>query len=141
MKKIAPFFAEYTVWEDYINGMYNPCNQNEEEQLITYAVEILSNKSLFKRTCLSLLIDWPISSKVNLTNQSCNRRAWLGQAACSYKFKVPEICTRIAWSRLTDIQRYEANKIADTIINYFENTYAKESKRLHQKMDNYSLFE
>ena len=44
MKKIEPFFAEYTVWEDYINGMYNPYNHSEEEQLVIYAVEVLSNK-------------------------------------------------------------------------------------------------
>lgn len=141
MKKITPFFAEYTVWEDYLNGMYDPYDIGNEEQFVTYAAEVLVNKSLFKKTCLELLEAWPISSKVNLTNQSCNRRAWLGQAACSFKYKVPEICTRMAWSRLTDMQRYEANKIADSIINFFEKNYEKESKRLYTKVDNYSLFE
>jgi hypothetical protein len=32
--------------------------------------------------------------EVNLSNTNCNRRAWLGQAACCYRFSVPGFCSR-----------------------------------------------
>ena len=81
---------------------------------------MLRNNKLFYDTCVELLKNWRIASDVNMTNCDINRRAWLGAAACCYKFKVPEIATRIAWNNLTDQEQEAANKIAQNIINDYE---------------------
>lgn len=136
------FYSEYTFWEDYKNDMYETkYDLDKEKELIDKAITLLSNPNLFLTVCYDVLLFWDISSKVNLTNVNCNRRAWLGQAACCYYYKVPEVITRKAWSQLSDNQRYEANKIADKIINIFEENYEKKNRKLYTEMDNYSLFE
>lgn len=124
------FYAEYIYWEDYINGMYE-IPKNTDEKLVLLAIELLSNKELFLNICIEVVKNWVISSKVNLTNKNCNRKAWLGQASCSFKYKIPEIYTRIAWNRLTEIQQIEANKIAEKVINNFETNYESKNKKLY----------
>ena len=88
-------------------------------------------KELFLNTCIEVIENWTISTKVNLTNKQCNRKAWLGQASCNYKYKVPEILTRIAWSKLDIIQQYEANEIAQKVINSYELNYEKKDTKLY----------
>lgn len=125
------FYEQYIYWEDYINGMYEIPKNKDEKKYIELAIEILSNKELFYNTCKDLLSAWTISSKVNLTNKQCNRKAWLGQACCNFKYNVPEICTRIAWGKLSILQQNEANAIAQQIINSFELNYEKQNNELY----------
>ena len=125
------YYKEYYYWEDYINGMYEMDNIKNESELISLAINMLSNKELFLNTCIEVIENWTISTKVNLTNKQCNRKAWLGQASCNYKYKVPEILTRIAWSKLDIIQQYEANEIAQKVINSYELNYEKKDTKLY----------
>jgi hypothetical protein len=125
------FFKEYNYWEDYINGMYEFPNPKDEQKFILLAIDMLTNNELFFNTCKEVLINWKISSRVNLTNKQCNRKAWLGQASCNFKYKVPEICTRIAWGKLSINQQNEANKIAEQVINSFELNYEKQDTELY----------
>ncbi|CAB4165180.1 hypothetical protein UFOVP916_64 [uncultured Caudovirales phage] len=129
--QIRQIYHPYNLWEDYINGMYKFPKQQDEEKYILLAIEMLTNKELFLNTCKEVLINWTISSSVNLTNKQCNRKAWLGQASCNFKYKVPEICTRIAWGKLSIEQQNEANKIAEQVINSFELNYEKQDTELY----------
>lgn len=133
-------YAEYYFWEDYKNRMYDSYPIEKEEELINSALEILCSPKLFLTICYDVLTFWEIASKNNLTNTNSNRRAWLGQAACSYRSNVPEIVTRKAWALMTDQQRIEANKIADKIIYIFESNHERKNKQLYNKVDTISLF-
>jgi len=122
------YFAEYTKWEDFKNGMYCGTATIRDEEQIKKAKEILSNPDLFREILVDLIIQWPISTRVNLTNTGTNRRAWLGAAACSFKHEVTEVQTRFAWNELNELQQFEANSIAESIITQFENkSYAQET--------------
>jgi hypothetical protein len=129
------FYAHYNQWEDYLNGMYCSTSENDNDQ-INKAKLVLSNPDLFKEILIRLIKKWPISSRVNLTNKSINRRAWLGAAACCFEYGVTEINTRQAWSELNDIQRFNANTIAEIIINHYE----EENTRLHKDLGKQMLF-
>ncbi len=139
--EMKQFYKEYNYWEDYINGMYEFPNNEHEEKQVSLAIEVLSNKYLFMSICKEVLINWPISSKVNLTNKQCNRNAWLGQAACNYKYNVPEICTRTAWSKLSIEKQNEANDIANKVINSFELNYGKQDTEVREGLGKQMLFE
>lgn len=128
-------YHHYTLWEDFRNGMYETTSNNEDT-LILLAEKLLSNTAAFYKASLDMVKDWAVSSEVNLTNTGCNRQAWIGQAACSYKHNVPEYCTRIAWGNLTDAQRWSANEIADRVINIYENKITE----LHYPMGKPMLF-
>lgn len=124
------FFSEYIYWEDYLNGMYNFPLKEDFDKKVSLSIKLLSDNNLFLHTCVELLKEWDISSRVNLTNKQCNRKAWLGHAACSFKYNSPEICTRTAWGRLTSVQQTRANETADKIIRSFELNYEKKDREL-----------
>jgi len=122
MKQI---YSPYWLWEDYINGMYASVDVDNKEVMINRAVIVLSDTTLFNDILLIVTKEWPVSTAVNLSNIKINRRAWLGQAACSYHSKTPEILTREAWKRLTNIQRHHANEIAHKHILLYERRNTK----------------
>lgn len=134
------YYARYELWEDYKNGMFDKPIELEREQLVASAKVLLSNCSDFENAAKNVLADWVISSAVNLTNKSENRRAWIGQAACSYIHKVPEILTRQAWAQLSEKQRADANKIADKIIKHFEANHAQSNISVRDRLGAERLF-
>jgi hypothetical protein len=126
MKRI---YHPYWLWEDYKNGMYE-LNSNNEVELIEKSVNLLSNLTLFKEVALEVISKWIVSAKVNLTNPNCNKKAWLGQASCNYKYNVPEYLTRIAWSKLSDKQRINADNVAIEVIKIFNKENEKQYNQL-----------
>lgn len=113
-------FHPYLIWEDFQNGMYEIPSKEREPELIERAISVLSDAQIFRAACNSVIINWPICTENNLTNPTCNRKAWLGQAACNILHSVPEICTRLAWGMLTEQQREIANDVAKSIIDKYE---------------------
>lgn len=117
-------YHPYQEWEDYKNGMYADVDGNKED-LINDAIKLLTSTNLFFTEGIKMINEWTISAEENLTNADQNRRAWIGQATCCYTFGVPEIITKQAWGLISEVQRYEANKIADKLINIYENSRNK----------------
>lgn len=113
-------FEPYWKWEDFQNGMYDTPSAAESPLLCERAASLLSNSAEFAAACRDVFSRWPVATAVNLTNIGTNRRAWLGQAACSLIHNVPELATRAAWKDLTDDQRCKANQIADEAIREYE---------------------
>lgn len=116
-------YHPYYIWEDYLGGMYNETTQ--DEMMIFDCVQLLSNPESFRVASLRLLTEWKMSTENNLSNTSCNRRAWIGAAACCITLGATEITVRKAWRLLTDMERYEANMIADKIIITYEGIHNK----------------
>lgn len=117
------FYSHHDNWEDFKNGMYCGTISNDTG-LSDKAKSLLCNPDLFYSTIKKMIVDWPIATKVNLTNKGINRRSWLGHAACSFLYNVPEIITRIAWKEMNEVQQFEANTVAEKCIIEFEQTYA-----------------
>ena len=133
MKQI---YHHYKEWEDYINGMYDTPKPSMEDGLIVDAMRLLSNQDEFYKVSLLVMENWKVSTDVNLSNKNSNRRSWVGQSACSYAYKVPELLTRVAWSMLSDRVRNEANETANKIIRIYE----EKNRRIHKGMGEKRLF-
>ena len=133
MKQI---YFPYTEWEDYLNGMYELNKDTDDEYLISKAIDLLSNQDLFFNTALEVMKNWVKSADVNLSNKNSNRRSWIGQSACFYAEKVPELLTREAWARMTPEYRNDANKTAEKIIRIYE----EQNRRIHKSMGEKRLF-
>ena len=110
----------YTEWEDYAAGMYNIPTKPYREGLVEACVQLLSDEKEFYKILLQVLDEWTLSGHTHLSNPAINRQAWLGQAACCYKYKAEELVTREAWSRMKPIDRLVANSIADKITGIYE---------------------
>lgn len=111
------FYAPYTEWEDYQNGMYEMPNKEREFGMEEKAINVLKNPY---DSMLSVINKWKISTAHNLSKQATNKRSWLGQAACCYEYGIPEHVTRSVWNKLTENERNNANNIADQIIEIWQ---------------------
>jgi len=133
MKRLYYPFYE---WEDFKNGMYNKVMKSKESYYIDLSIRLLSNRKEFLDTMILILEHWPISVNENLSNVSCNRRAWLGQSACNYRYSSPEYLTRLAWGQMSQVSRYHANKEADKIIRVYE----KQNNKVHIQLGTKMLY-
>jgi hypothetical protein len=113
-------FEPYWKWEDFQNGMYEVPASRDMRVLAEAAKSLLSDAAAFELACRQMVEAWPVAASVNLTNINANRRAWMGQAACSYHASVPETATRIAWKELSNDQRQAANEAAEKVIHEYE---------------------
>lgn len=112
-------FHPYQSWEDYQCGMYDELKEGRETRVIL-AMRLLASPSLCEHFMREVVKRWKNSSEQVLTNTSCNRRAWLGQAACCLYAGVREDETRQAWGLLKDEEQNKANEVADKVIADYE---------------------
>lgn len=129
-------FAHYEKWEDYQNGMYTLNDVLDKDKKAIEAIHLLSDVTVFYETLQNLKNDWKVAWEINMSNQSHNRRAWLGAAACMYKCNCPEYLTRIVWNLLNKNTQQSANKIANKIIEEYE----RENNSIYKNMGNEMLF-
>lgn len=111
-------YHPYHLWEDFKNGFYNPHNEDKIQSVID-----MFSSEIKTQECMEFVINnWKYSCEHNLTNQSLNRIAWLGQSACCIYDKVPSKTTMQAWNLLDEKTQLRANNIAQkTIDKWFNN--------------------
>lgn len=124
-------FYHYTMWEDFQNGMYNEVKEGREKR-ISEAVELLTNLDLLYQQMARVPAEWKYATEQNFTNNSINHQAFLGQTACNIYGGIKEDETREAWGRLTNEQRYAANRIADKVYDEWLSKYEKENEPYYQ---------
>jgi hypothetical protein len=107
-------FAPYDQWEDYRAGMFL---ERVDDGAVRECRRLLSDHEQCEAAMQRVVRKWPVASAVNLTNNGCNRRAWLGQAACCLACGATAVATKRAWWQMTDAARTVANKIADEVID------------------------
>lgn len=108
-------FHHFSLWEDYHAGMYDEDKEFRKERVRQAAI-ILGTPDICRRAMEKVISEWKIATEYNLSNAEINRKAWLGQAACSCYAGIHEDETREAWGTMTEQQRIKANQIAAKII-------------------------
>ena len=116
-------FHHYKDWEEHHHGLWRKVSGAEKEEYLSKAVEFTGNTELYGDWMMKVISEWPVSCEQNLTCSSINRQAWVGHAACCLAIGCPEEVTRLAWWKLTDKQRDEANLKADEAIAKWEEDY------------------
>jgi len=116
-------FHRYEYWECYKNGFFASCSGQEKKNKILKVVELFSDqKNTYKY--MKLVIDtWKNSCEHNLTNNSLNRIAWLGQSACVVFASVPYSVTMEAWHQVSKENRDKADTIAKELIEKWETNH------------------
>ena len=122
----------YWEWEDYQAGMYGEFDESK----VQCAAAVLGDPERFYGIASLLHQEWPKATMENLTNQNCNRRAWVGWAACCVATGASERTTRKAWSITPAEKQVLANAVADRVIGEFTHKHCG----LHQQMGGPMLF-
>lgn len=118
MKRI---YHHYLMWEDYRHGFYDNCSGEVKDKHIAKVLEMFNSESLTKEYMNKVITEWKYSCEHNLTNESLNRIAYIGQAACCIYAKVPCTVTMEAWSLLSIEVQNRANIIAENTFNKWVN--------------------
>lgn len=77
------------------------------------------SKALTKKYMMRVVEEWKYSCEHNLTNESMNKIAYIGQAACCIYGGVPSTVTMEIWSTLPQNVRDRSDEIAKETINYY----------------------
>ena len=119
-------YHHYSLWEDCNNGILkNGFSEKETEKMTQQAKKLLSNPKKFYYTAFRVIQEWEFASEQQLSNKGRNRRAWLGQASCCYKYNIPEYITKYGWRMMSKEQQDSANLVAEKIIRLWETQNAK----------------
>lgn len=114
---IKRIYHPFWLWEDYEAGFYENISGKEKIEMLEKAIEMFNSKDLTSKNMNFVIENWKYSCEHNLTNESMNKIAYIGQAACCVYFKIPNTITMEAWSHLSDNVKKRSNKIAQDCIN------------------------
>ncbi len=114
-------YHPYWYWEDYKAGFYENCSGEIKSQHITKVLEMFNSEKLTEENMNRVTAEWKYSCEHNLTNDSLNKIAYIGQAACCIYAKIPSTITMEAWSLLKPEIQDRANKQAEKVLNIWIN--------------------
>lgn len=118
-------YYPYTEWEDYKNGVYKtPAQLTKEtgvssDRRVFAAIECLTRPKMLRMFMDKVIEDWPIATEQVLAGKE-RRVSWLGQCACWMYGGCSDEETRQAWGTISERQRREANKVAESVIKKYE---------------------
>jgi hypothetical protein len=127
MKQI---YTPYWEWECFQNGMWKGLTS---DLMLKTAIEFTSDHKKYGLVMMEVVDKWPNTMLNHLTNNSINKKAFIGHCACSYKLKIPENIVRMAWKYLSEDQKRLANIEA-------QKAYKKWLQKQNKKLGNMSLF-
>lgn len=130
--KFKRVYHPYQSWEEVIHNMWGEVSDGKEA--LDQAIAFTSDHRRYGHYMRRVTKEWPISCENALTEQSLNKKAWIGHAAVALALGIPEDITRKAWGYLTDEQRELANKEARRAIRAWEISYAK-GKGLYRDLE------
>jgi len=116
-------YHPYHLWEDYKAGFYDNLSGKNKDALVEKVIELFSSKELTEQFMKRVTSEWIYSCEHNLSNISLNRIAYIGQGACCVFAGVPSDITMFAWSKVKKENRDEADKIALSVLNDWENLH------------------
>lgn len=119
MKQI---YTPYWEWECFKNSMWK---KKSDDVLLQKAIEFTGNHLEYGKAMREVVLKWPSTMLNHLTNESINKKAFIGHCACSYKLGIPENIVRQAWKYLNQDQQRLANKEAEKAFELWRNQYMK----------------
>jgi hypothetical protein len=123
MRRIERVFHPWNKCEEFGAGMWRKVSGEEYQDFAMKAADLMRNPEKFKKAMAEVVANWPMSAEHNLTAIECNRRAWLGHAGCLTGVGSPEEPTRIGWHQLTKAEQFEADRVAQEVIDAWEKEY------------------
>lgn len=117
MKRI---YHPYWLWEDHKNGFYNNCSGEEKKVFISKILEMFNSEKLTEQFMLRVINEWKYSCEHNLTNESMNKIAYIGQSSCCLFCGAPNTVTMEVWSLLSNEVKQRSNEIAEKVLTIWE---------------------
>lgn len=119
---LPQLYYPYQLWEDYKFGFYDTISGKIKDEKLKSCLEMFNSEILTTEYMDRVIKEWFYSCRINFTNPSVNKIAYLGQSACSLYNKIPNVVTMEGWGLLTQEVKDRSNSIAEQkIIEWFFN--------------------
>lgn len=112
-------YHRYEKWECWKEGFFYNISDKKKNELSQNVYDFFCDLSLVKEYMNLVVEKWIYSCEHNLSNESMNRIAWLGQAAACMFCSANNHITMAVWNTLPIEVRKEADEIAESIINEY----------------------
>ncbi len=110
MKRI---FHSWDKWEDYRHNFYGGAVEKyNNDDTLELCASLLRDTQAFQDALKVIIRDWKYSCEHNLSNESMNRIAYLGQAACALVYNVPASKSMGGYNLLTESEKVAADATA-----------------------------
>lgn len=117
MKRI---YHPFWLWEDFKAGFYDNISGEKKKELSLKVLELFNNPKATKEFMLRVINEWKYSCEHNLTNDSLNKIAYIGQGACCLYAGIPNSITMESWSLLSKDVQKRSDEIAKEVISIWE---------------------
>lgn len=114
---LGRIYHPYTLWEDYRAGFYDNVSGKQKQSKIDKVLEMFNDYKLTEKYMNMVIEEWVYSCEHNLTNESMNKVAYIGQAACCLYDRIPCDLTMRGWKLLNKEVRDRSDEIAKKVIN------------------------
>ncbi len=114
-------YHPYWLWEDFKNGFYDNISGEKKKELSLKVIELFNDSKLTKENMMRVINEWKYSCEHNLSNDSMNKIAYLGQGACCLYAGIPNAITMESWSLLSKERQKESDKIANEVLEIWIN--------------------
>lgn len=109
--------------------MWNKVPKEEENEILNVAIKFTGDHKRYGAAMDRVIKEWPITCEHNLTDNSINKKAFIGHCAVCLELGIPEYITRMAWGNLNEQQQILANKEAERAIKQWELNYNKTNQQ------------
>jgi hypothetical protein len=99
-------------WEDYRYNFYGGMGDYPKDDTKALYASLLKDLPRFEAALKRVINEWPYSCQHNLSNESMNRIAYLGQAACALIYNVPSHVSCGGYNLLSDEEKAAADAMA-----------------------------
>tara|TARA_R110002153_G_scaffold57939_2_gene159157 strand:- start:708 stop:1079 length:372 start_codon:yes stop_codon:yes gene_type:complete len=113
-------YHSWEKWEDHKNGFYNNIGGKNKKILETKVFELFGNENICRENMYKVVKEWRYSCEHNLSNNSINKIAYIGQASCCIYGGVPSTITMDCWSKINKEHRNRADLIAKEVLLFWE---------------------
>lgn len=116
-------FHPWDKWEDYRHNFYGGVCEYEKDGTLGSYAGLLRDLPAFEEALRVIILEWKYSCEHNLSNESMNRIAYLGQAAHALVFKVPHNVSMSGYNLLTPEEQQAADALAQKYLNLWLEKY------------------
>lgn len=119
-------YHSWDKFECYKAGFYDTvCELSEEDGKIRFA-EFFTDLNRFEEAIKRVFEEWKFSCEHFLSNSSCNRIAWIGQAAVCIAWKIPSKFKGGYRLLLSEEEQKNADRLAEKYLNMWLKEHEKE---------------
>lgn len=110
-------YHPWDVWEDYKHNFYGGVKNFRKEKTLEKYAALLQDLKAFEQALIVITDTWKYSCEHNLSNESMNRIAYLGQAAMALVFNVPHNVCMGGFNLLTAEEQKAADAMAQKYLD------------------------